>query len=443
MNTRPGFALISVFGLFASAGLALGQGVNDVPHPAPAAQAPAQAGQPATNAPATGRSQLVFETLEHDFGRISDQKSVDFNFKFKNTGDAALKFTAPPHPSCGCTAGNPRSEKSPDKDQMEFAPGEEGYIKVTYNPQGKHGDVNQRVTLNTNDPQQPEQVLKIHAFVKTTVAFDPPLVSFGDVRTRETAKQFVKVNGPAPDFKVTYASCSKGRYIEVKVLDTKTANVEGEEVSQSTLELTFNGTAPRGTMQAVTTIRTNNEQFPLADLQVMAEVVGDLQVLPPRVNVGIIDGGQTFTKVFRVNSRSGKPFHITNVSQKTQLPQQLEINVTPVEPGNETAYQVEVKGQGPATASPISATITLATDNPSDKTIDVMLNGAVRPPQPMPQATPQGQTPQAQMPQGTPGQPMVTSPQGGQPTVITTPGANPKTMAPATKPAEKTDGKPH
>ena len=217
--------------------------------------------------------------------------------------------------------------------------------------------------------------------MKTTISFDPPLVSFGDVRAGEPAKQIVKINGPAPDFKVTYASISKGRYITVKVLDTKPAQVEGEDVSQTTMELTFNGSAPRGTMQAMTTVRTNNEQFPLADLQVMAEVVGDLQVLPPRVNVGIIESGQTFSKSFRVNSRTGKPFHIVNVAQKSSLPQQLEINVTPAEPGSESAYQVEVKGQGPTGgAQPVSATITLTTDNPADKTLEVALNGAVRPP---------------------------------------------------------------
>lgn len=434
MKTRPNFALVSIAGLLGAAGSVLaqppatdnGQVPGKVVPMAPGAQ-PTMA-QPGAATPATGHSQLVFETLEHDFGRISDQKSVDFNFKFKNTGDAPLKFTSPPHPSCGCTAGNPRSDKSPDKDQMEFAPGEEGYIKVTYNPQGKHGDVNQRVTLNTNDPQQPEQVLKIHAFVKTTVAFDPPLVSFGDVRMGQPASTTVKVNGPAPNFKVTYASCSKGRYITIKVLDTKPVNVDGEEVNQTALELTFNGNAPRGTMQAVTTIRTNNEQFPLADLQVMAEVVGDLQVLPPRVNVGIIDGGQTFVKTFRVNSRSGKPFHITNVSQKTQLPQQLEINVTPVEPGNESAYQVEVKGQGPETASPISATITLATDNPSDKSLEVMLNGAVRPPQ-----QPMGQPPMANQP-GAPNQPGITTPGAGKPTTVVSPNGTVTTTPPPQKP---------
>lgn len=377
-------ASTGILAVLTSAGAAFGQAIDaQVQTPA---QTPAAQPQPA-QPPAQGQPQLVFDTLEHDFGRIPDTDPVEYKFRFVNRGSGVLKFFVPLQASCGCTAGNPRSPKNPDVDQTEFGPGEEGFIKVSFAPAGKHGDVNQRVTVRTNDPQQPEQILKIHAFVRTTVAFDPPLVSFGEVRTGEVAKQIVKVTGPA-GFQVPYASTSKGRYITVKVLGTEPVTIDGEQMSQSTLELTFTGKAPRGTLNAVATVRTNNEQFPLADVQVMAEVVGDLQVLPPRVNVGIIDAGQQFTKMFRVNSRSGKPFKILDVAQRSNLAQPLEINVSPVETGNETAYQVEVKGQGPSNPSPINATLTLTTDNPSDQTLEVMLSGAVRPQMARPAPTP-------------------------------------------------------
>jgi hypothetical protein len=334
---------------------------------------------------ATGKPQLVFEEMEHDFGKVKDDAPVSYEFKFANKGDGTLKFLNQPKASCGCTV--------PELTKLEYAPGEAGIITIKYNPQGKHGDANQRVTCATNDPVQPEQIVKIHAFVKTTIAFDPPLVSFGEVRNGEPAKQIVKVNGPAGDFKVGYASVSKGRYITVKVLDTKPAMIDGEEVGQSTLELTYNGNAPRGTLQAITTIRTNLDKYPLADVQVMAEVVGDLQVLPPRVNVGLVEQGAQFKKVFRVSSRSNKPFKITKIDQKSSLPSPLSVNFTPAEPGSDTAYNVEVSGSAPSSALPISATITIATDNASDKSVEVMLNGAVRAPAPAVPATAPGFTP--------------------------------------------------
>ena len=65
-----------------------------VPPPAPPAGA-----QPA----ATGRAQLVFEEMEHDFGKVKDDAPVSYEFKFANKGDGVLKFASQPKASCGCT----------------------------------------------------------------------------------------------------------------------------------------------------------------------------------------------------------------------------------------------------------------------------------------------------------------------------------------------------
>jgi len=183
---------------------------------------------------------------------------VETRFDFTNEGKSVLHFTTPFRASCGCTAGNPRSEKNPDADQVDFEPGESGFIKVSFNAQGKHGDVNQQVTVVSNDPVSPEQIVKIHAFVRQTVSFDPPLVSFGEVQVGTPATQVVKVTGPAPDFQASYASISKAKYFNVRVVDTKPVEVDGEKMNQSTLELTYNGNAPRGTLSALTLIRTNS-----------------------------------------------------------------------------------------------------------------------------------------------------------------------------------------
>jgi hypothetical protein len=328
---------------------------------------------------------LTFETMEHDWGRITDEGEAEAQFRFTNTGKGVLHFTTPFRASCGCTAGNPRSDKNPEFDQVDFAPGESGFIKVAVKLQGKHGDMNQQVTVVSNDPVAPEQILKVHGFVRQIISIDPPLLSFGEVLTGTPSTQVVKITGPAPAFKATYASISKGKYFSVRVADTREIEEGGEKLNQSTLEVTYNGQAPRGDLSALALIRTSHDKYPLKDYQVTAVVVGDVQVLPPRLNVGILDTAIPFTKVFRVSSRTGKPFKITRIDQTSSLSGPLVVTYSPVEPGNETAYQVEVKGVSPATVTPISATLTLLTDAPSDPRIEVQLSGAVRaplPPQP-------------------------------------------------------------
>lgn len=411
MNSS-GLIRISTVAMVSMAGLAFGQ---DAQPPQPLTPPPSLVTPPPPPEPGKPGevAKVEFKELEHDFGKISDQSEQSHKFEFKNNGAGKLVFAKDFKATCGCTAGKPRSAKNPNVDQFEFAPGEEGYVEVKYNAHGKKGDIQQRVTVLSNDPtQQPEgPVLTIRAKVKPTISFDPPSVGFGDVMAGQNPppKQIIKVNGAKPDFQIPYVSTSKGRYITARVLDSKTVEVDGEQVGQSTIELTLNTTGlNRGNFAAVGTVRTNDPQYALSDFPVSASIVGDLQVLPPRLNVGVIETGTPFSKTFRVTSRTGKPFKIQKIDQKSQLPSPLEISFTPVEAGKETAYQVNVAGTGLPSQMPINATLVVVTDSPTDPTIEMILSGAVR----------------------------GAMPTGGQ---IPAPGATPPVYTPVPTPAPKTD----
>ncbi len=82
-----------------------------------------------------------FETENHEFGSIKEGDVVSFDFKFRNAGKAPLIITQA-SASCGCTV--PEYSKDP------IAPGEKGFIKVTFNSEGKHGMTSKTVTLLAN-----------------------------------------------------------------------------------------------------------------------------------------------------------------------------------------------------------------------------------------------------------------------------------------------------
>lgn len=386
MVTR--YLIVSAMTLVGAAGIAVGQElVRDVmpgtPQPgAVQPTAPTTPGVPvAVKLPdgTDSASKIEFKQMEFDFGRISDQGEVKTEFHFKNNGTGKLVFKPEQKASCGCTAGKPTNMKG--ETQFEFAPGEEGYIDLKFNAHGKRGDTQQRLTIQSYDPMfQPEgPVLTIRAKIKPTITFDPPSVGFGDVLAGQVKKEIIKVNGAKPEFGVEYLSTSKGRYVTTKVLETKEVEVDGEKVGQSTIELTFNAAnLPRGNFNATATVRTNDPSYWLADFPISGSVVGDLQVLPPRLNVGVIELNQPFSKTFKVSSRSGGAFKITKIEQKASLPSPLEVSYAPVEAGNESAYIVTVKGAGLASQMPINATLTVMTDSPTDGVLDVMLSGAVR-----------------------------------------------------------------
>lgn len=82
-----------------------------------------------------------FESDNHEFGPITEGEIVSYNFKFKNSGKAPLIITQA-SASCGCTV--PEYSKDP------IAPGQEGFIKVTFNSEGKHGMTSKTITLLAN-----------------------------------------------------------------------------------------------------------------------------------------------------------------------------------------------------------------------------------------------------------------------------------------------------
>lgn len=89
-------------------------------------------------------TEMSFEEMDYDFGEVTEGKQVKYTFKFKNTGDQNL-ILINVKGSCGCTV----PEEWP---KNPIAPGETGEIKVSFDSQGRVGNVrkNVRVEANTN-----------------------------------------------------------------------------------------------------------------------------------------------------------------------------------------------------------------------------------------------------------------------------------------------------
>lgn len=97
---------------------------------------------------------IVFEKTAHNFGPLNGDKSVTFEFKFKNHGRSDLKILKV-QTSCGCTVA--ASEKNILK------PDEKSSIRVTFNPEGRKGTQVKQVRIITNDPSTPLTQLTIQA----------------------------------------------------------------------------------------------------------------------------------------------------------------------------------------------------------------------------------------------------------------------------------------
>lgn len=109
----------------------------------------------------TKEPKIVFETTEHDFGKMLQGEKVSYTYKFKNEGNAPLLITTV-EKTCGCT--NITFPKTPMK------PGESGTISIIYDSDGHKGIQNKSVVVkaNTNPAQT---VLRFRASVETVLDY--------------------------------------------------------------------------------------------------------------------------------------------------------------------------------------------------------------------------------------------------------------------------------
>lgn len=107
------------------------------------------------DADTTKLPKIEFEEYLHDFGRIIQGEVVSYSFKFKNTGRSDLLIITV-SASCGCTV--PKYPKDPLK------PGEEGYIVVSFNSQGRKGFQHKKLAVISNT-QPNNTILELKAMV--------------------------------------------------------------------------------------------------------------------------------------------------------------------------------------------------------------------------------------------------------------------------------------
>ncbi len=102
-------------------------------------------------------AQLIFTETEHDFGKVPSGPQLMYNFKFVNKGSSKLKIEKITT-SCGCTAAATNGKD-------EYGKGEQGDISVTFNTRGRDGTQEKTLMVFSNDPQNPQQVLKIKCYI--------------------------------------------------------------------------------------------------------------------------------------------------------------------------------------------------------------------------------------------------------------------------------------
>lgn len=317
-------------------------------------------------------SRMTVDRVDHDFGTIMDNEPKRAIFEFTNTGVDPL-IIGEVKSTCGCTV--------PELTKKIYQPGEKGEITVLYNPHGKRGNDARSVTLETNDSTQPSVKLNIKAHVKQLIVFEPTLLQFGQMDKGKGKSMEFFVAGRTEDFRVTLATTTMPDVYAVELGETEVREigVEKEQLRATRLIVKLRDDAPVGMHTAEMTLRTSDERIPVERTQVLSQVLGDLQVTPPRISLGRIEQGQSFTREFRVQSRSGQPFHISQVEARDSTAD-VQFQFEPEDVKKPTSWRVVMTGRAHPQERRILGQLLIRTDVRSEETLEVRYNGFINVP---------------------------------------------------------------
>jgi hypothetical protein len=447
MNPRKLFSCVAVFGLVWSAWAQEAtkpdpvkeqpqkQPEKEVPPAKEVPQKPLQPGQPGQitplapgakpgvmepEVPSTG-GRVEFAETTHDFGVISDDKPVEFEFPFVNKGTGPLTIVRA-QGSCGCTV--------PALTKTVYEPGESGAIKVQFNGAGKRGPQHTTVTVTTNDDQQRTVILNVKAEVRPLVMAEPQWLQLGEVRKGQGKTMVATITSRVKEIAVVGATATIAP-LTAKVLPMVEAQVNNETVWQYPIEVTLLPTAPVGKIAGMVSVRTS-EPGRTVQFNVQGDVIGDVQANPARVQLQALTPGQVIAATVTLASRTGKAFKVLEIQEQPLNTQMgpafasIDIKEIPGKDGGPVSYLVTLGGTAPSRGGALSGNLIVKTDLPDEGEIKVPYYGFVRQtPKPVPvQVTPEG---------GQPAQPSPNNPQDPNPLSRTptpapspAPPANPK-----------------
>src|SRR5438874_9888255 len=200
-------------------------------------------------------AELKFDKTEIELHPAPVDKQAVGHFTYQNTGKTPVKFKSV-KASCGCTAAQTQKDEVP--------PGEKGEVTATFNIGDRTGTQVKTVTVETDDPTKPSQVLTLRTIIPQQLEISPTFVFWKqgekpDPKTitvkvgKEFTVKHIKVTSSTPDFQTKVEEAGKGEFkIDIQPKETNsllasTLTIQPEDspkVFYATARITGAPTAP-------------------------------------------------------------------------------------------------------------------------------------------------------------------------------------------------------
>ena len=273
--------------------------------PAPAMEAPAQEWGPA----------LFNNKVIHDFGTVARGALAEHRFKLENVYREDIDISSVTA-ACGCTKLSSTkklvkmyetAEIVAELDTRRFIGFKEATIRVS---------LAFRPADPGRSPVSTEVQLKLRAFIRGDVVFEPGVVQFDSVAPGQNLQRQVAITyAGRSDWRILEATSSSS-HVQVSFKETG-RNIDPDlRATKVTYDLavTLKDTAPAGYLQERITLKTNDEKQENARVPLVVQglVVPSLTANPAMLMLGVLKPGQSVSR--NVVVRGDKPFRISGVS---------------------------------------------------------------------------------------------------------------------------------
>jgi hypothetical protein len=255
----------------------------------------------ATQAPAA-RSQewarKMFDHTSHDFLGVARGSKVQHVFRLKNLYKEDVHISNV-RSSCGCTSAEFT------KDTLKTH--ETGEIIATFNTRAFTGERSATITVSFDKPYNAEVQLKVSGYIRTDVVLQPAGVEFGSVDAGSPMERRIQIEyAGRPDWRIT-AIKAPSAYISAEAIEVRRS---ANQVAYD-LIVRLAPDAPVGYLKDELILVTNDSRETQLPVDVEGQVVAPISVSPASLFLGVLEPGQTVTKLLIV--RAKKPFRITGI----------------------------------------------------------------------------------------------------------------------------------
>jgi hypothetical protein len=313
-------------------------------------------GSPAARAQGTAWADKLFKgNISHDFGTVARGAQLTYRFPMTNIYAVDLEIVNV-RSSCGCATVTPGTKLLRSK--------QASYIDVAMDARKFTGAKTITIYVTVGPEYTSTATLKVSAYSRADVVFNPGEVNFGVVARGKKVTQVIDVE---------YAGALPWRITEV-VKNKAPLDVKLSELYRRPgqvgyrLYVTLKPTAAAGPLKQDLQLKTNDKVTPLLNVLVEGTVQAALTAAPAVVAMDSMVVGDAKTQ--RVIIRGNKPFRILAVEG-------LGDGVTAVLPANAApVHYLSIKFQ-PAKPGRVEKVLTIKTDLDGGSATTVTLTAQV------------------------------------------------------------------